>query len=100
MNEMLGLDLTADNNYLFAALSNGIVQIFDIQNTQEIQLIKQIDLLSQGIGNLNRVKIVDNYAFVTSNDRTLVVISLNPINNPLLIGVVGGNRTIYDLYLQ
>ena len=96
-NEMLGLDLTADNNYLIAALSNGIVQIFDIQNTQGIQLLKQIDLLSQGIGNLNRVKIVDNYAFVTSNDKTLAIISLNPINNPLLIGVVGGNRTIYDL---
>ena len=94
---MLGLDLTVDSNYLVAALSNGIVQIFDIQNVQEIQLLKQIDLLSQGIGNLNRVKIVDNYAFVTSNDKTLAIISLNPINNPLLIGVVGGNRTIYDL---
>ena len=83
---MLGLDLTVDSNYLVAALSNGIVQIFDIQNTQEIQLLKQIDLLSHGIGNLNRIKIVDNYAFVTSNDRTLAVISLNSINNPLFIG--------------
>ena len=72
--------LSKDNNYIIGAIWSGKISIFNIYDDNNQYLLKTVDLFDYDINNLQFVKVRNLYAYFTSSDQALVIVSIANIS--------------------
>lgn len=82
-NLMYDVKFYKNEEYIIGILYQGIMLIINIYDPSKPNLIKSIDLKTEfGFSKLTNLKIVNDIAFVTSQEKTLGIIDLSNFDNP------------------